>query len=345
MNTHDPRRAGGHEGEDYTADWPARQRPPGTPPPAPYGAAQGHQPFPPAPQPQFQQPPGWYPPGSSPQSITVAPKPEKKGRRRGLAIGAAFLAGILVAGGAFAAYEFTVGRGDDTASGPPRTNTWPPPPKSSTPPSGTPKPSSTSPAPAGNVDPAALRTYLMSAADLDTLLQTSGLVPTGVTAVLASGGTVDPPTPPNCLSAWATLNKATYIAFPTTGVAGQVVSEEPKAFHQVIQGLAAFPDEGSAKAFFKRQADQWAECQSKPMTVNWGGGADDIEPVVLGPSAVTGEMLTISVERQRESGPPLKCERALTVRRNVAVDVRACKPEDPLAGAAVAQAIADKITA
>ncbi|MCZ8382509.1 sensor domain-containing protein [Mycobacterium sp. CPCC 205372] len=343
MNTQDPRGTGGREGEDFTADWPARQRPSGPPPPpAPYGAAQGHQPFPPAPQQQFQQPPGWYPPGASPQSITVTPKPEKKGRRLGLAIGAAFLAGIVVAGGAFAAYEFTAGEDDDTASGPRSTNVWPPP--TSSKPSGTQQTTPSQP-PAGNVDPAALRGFLLPAAEIDTFLQTSGLVPSGVISVLAANGRVTPPTSPDCLSAWAVLNKSTYLAFPTTGVAAQAVGEEPKPFHQVIQGVAAFPDEAAAQAFFKQQVGRWAECQSKPMSVDWGNTADDVEAVVLGPSAVTGDMLTLAVERPTDGGPPLKCERAITWRRNVVVDVRACRPNDPVAGATVARAIADNVTA
>lgn len=340
MNTQDPRGTGGREGEDFTADWPARQRPSGPPPP-PYGAAQGHQPFPPAPPQQFQQPPGWYPPGASPQSITVTPKPEKNRRRLGLAIGAAFLAGIVVAGGAFAAYEFTAGKDDDTASGPRSTNAWPPSKPSK--PSGTPTPTTPSAAAPGNVDPAALRGFLLSAADLDGLLQTSGMVPTGVFAVLGTGGRVAPPTPLNCLSAWAVLNKATYLN-STTGVAGQVVGEEPKPYHQVMQAVAAFPDEAAARAFLDQEAKNWAKCQSQPINVDWGEGGGGVERAVAGPFTVTGDMLTLALERGVTEGPPLKCERAMTQRRNVIVDVRACRPTDPLVGAAVAQAIADKIT-
>lgn len=335
MNTHDPRGTGGHEGEDFTADWPAHQRPPGAPPP-PYGAAQGHQPFPAAPQQQFQQPPGWYPAGASPQSITVTPKPEKKGRRRGLAIGAAFLAGIVVAGGAFAAYEFTVGKGDDTASGPRSTNAWPPP--TSSKPS-TPKPTTPSAAAQGNVDPAALRNFLLPAPEVDALLKTSGMVPTSVVSVMAVDGVAEPV---RCMGVWAALHRSTYAVAPTTGVAAQSVAEEPKPFHRVIQGAVSFPDAAAAQAFVDLQTQQWGECQSRAIDITYGS---DVEHVEIGPVVKDGDMLTVvTIPRLSPDAPKVTCERAMTARRNVVVDIRACAPSEERFGASVAREIAANLT-
>lgn len=331
MSTHDPR--GG--GDDPTVNWPAHQRGQGPAGQPPY--PQHHQ-VPPGP------PSGWYPPTPPP-----VPAPTGKRRRRGLVIGAAFLAGIVVAAGAVVTYELTVGRDDGAPTASKTTNTWPPP-KASRPPTTpgarTPSPTPSAPpgpqaAPGGNADPAALRAMLLPAAELDELLQTSGMEPGSIGTEFATGATVDPS---ECVSAWAALNQNTYAAVPTTGVAGQVVGEKPKPYHQVIQGVVAFPDEAAAKKFVNDQVSTWARCESRSLDYEWG---DATEHVDIGKGVVTvgpeGSLLSLPVTRAVTDGAPLKCERAMIARLNVVVDVRACKPTEPLAAQAVAKAIAQKI--
>lgn len=333
MSTRKPR--GG--GDDPTVNWPAHQRAQGPAGQQPY--QQYHQ-VPPGP------PSGWYPPTPPPPA---PPSPDGKRRKRGLVIGAAFLAGIVVAGGAVVTYELTVGRDDSVPTASKTTNTWPPPKASKTPapPGGrTPAPTPSAPpspqaAPGDNADPAALRGMLLPAPELDELLQTSGMVPGAIGTEFATGATVDPS---ECVSAWAALNQNTYAAVSTTGVAGQVVGEKPKPYHQVVQGVVAFPDEAAAKKFVNDQVSAWARCESRPLDYQWG---DSTEHVEIGKGVVTiapeGSLLSLPVTRAVTDGEPLKCERAMIARLNVVVDVRACKPSEPLAAQAVAKAIAQKI--
>jgi serine/threonine-protein kinase len=254
-----------------------------------------------------------------------------------LAIGAAFLAGVVVAGGAFAAYEFTSNRGGDTASGPRNTNAWPPP--TSSKPSGAPKTTPPSQPPAGNVDPAALRGFLLPAPEVDALLKTSGMVPTGVVNVMAVDGVAEPA---RCMGVWAALHNSTYASAATTGVAGQSVAEEPKPFHRVIQGVVSFPDAAAAEAFIDLQTKQWGECQSRAIDITYG---DNVEHVEIGPFVKDGDMLTVvSTPRLSADAPKITCERAMTARRNVVIDVRACAPSDVRFGASVAREIAEKVT-
>lgn len=340
MNSDNPYGPPRREGEDATRDWPAQQRAHGGVPPGYPGPPPQHPPYPPyppyPPHPQAAPggpPPGWYPPQGPPApSITVQPRP--KGRRRGLLIAGTLLAVIVLAAGAVAAYQFTAGRGEDSATGP--ANTWPPP-SSSKAPSST--PATPSPAAAANIDPAALRGLLLPAPEINEMFATTGMVPGKVATQLSTGGRA---TPLECIGTFSPIHHLSYAGKGSTGMAGQSVSTEPKPTYWAIQGVVSFSDPEMATRYLEMEVSTWRSCENQQITIDFGN--NDINRADIGTPTFADDVLSLVFTPQVSAGsPPVTCERALTARRNVVVDVRACTPTNALVGKTLVAAIAAKL--
>lgn len=107
----------------------------------------------------------------------------------------------------------------------------------------------------------------------------------------------------------------------------------------VTEAVSTFPSGQQAQSFVTTEAGRWAKCKYKPVTLI-PNGTDDFVYTVLAPETNAG-VLTVSTLSKDHSG--MGCQRALSARRNVVIDVQICS----LAGSAQAPAlvahIADRI--
>ncbi|WP_165606499.1 sensor domain-containing protein [Mycolicibacterium celeriflavum] len=225
--------------------------------------------------------------------------------------------------------------GDDSSSedGPPTSPAQVPAgPKTTVPASPTAAPPSQPPAP--NVAPDALPGLLLPAEQINQRMNTSGMTTLPIEhAPLA--GTV---TPPHCTGVWGPAYQGTYDGSGYTGLAIQGVQREPS--HKVAQAVVSFPDAGRAKAFYDKQIADWNACKSGHIRWEYGGNVNDVD---VGVPAVTAGVMTVMLFPTNSQTAGQQCERDITVRGNVIVDVRACSPTVGSAGLSIASAIADKV--
>lgn len=309
---------------------------PQAPDPAHLHPAQGHAPA----SQQYGAPAGGYPPPTYP--VYPSPLPTTpKGKsaladRRWWAVGGAV---VLVA--AIGGVAFMVNRGgtDTAAGGPtptttaaqvpavPVTTMQTEPSQPAVPPSATPAP----PSPIVAAD--ALPGLLLSPDQISQRLNAPGINPIDLVHTVLPGTT----TPANCGGAFSPADGSSYNGSGFTGVAVQGLSTDTV---RVLQSVAAFPDPGGAKAFFDKQSADWSSCQSTHVTWSYQGQSTEVD---LGVPAMAGDVMTLGSTSINKTGANKRCERALTPRGNVIVDVRVCSPDINSGGYGIASDIAAKI--
>ncbi|MGH3551030.1 MAG: sensor domain-containing protein [Mycobacterium sp.] len=144
-----------------------------------------------------------------------------------------------------------------------------------------------------------------------------------------------------CLSAWMPVEKNVYDNTGWTAVQSQILRAHPKEIWElsVIQAVVAFPSATKAAGFFTNQSATWSRCGEQTITHNVIGGSE--QKWDFTGMRTTDRTVTLSSSRQGGGG---FCERALTTRGNVAVDVLACRPEYiGNEGGTIVSNIADKI--
>lgn len=144
-------------------------------------------------------------------------------------------------------------------------------------------------------------------------------------------------TPERCTGAWGPAYEVTYRGSGFTGVAVQGINADPT--HKVVQAVVSFPDTTSAKEFYIAQGVAWNVCKSEHIRYEYGG----VTEADIGVPAFTGDILSVMIIPTTSKTAGQQCERDMTVRGNVVVDVRACSPTVGSAGLSIARAIADKI--
>lgn len=108
-----------------------------------------------------------------------------------------------------------------------------------------------------------------------------------------------------------------------TAVRGQSLHEpgEASAFkHTVDQAVVSFPTAADAAAFYDASSRRWTACSNRNYTRTPKGES----PQTWSTQAASNTNGTLSIRRPEEGGNGWNCQRALTVRNNVAVDVLAC---------------------
>jgi serine/threonine kinase PknH len=279
-------------------------------------------------------PPGWPPSGNQPP---ISPKPRAGGlaglladKRRWWVIGGAVAA---VAAVTVALVLFTGGEDSSSTDATATTSTKVPDSPRAT--GATTRRSAPAPAPPPPpvVDTAALPGLLLPADLINQRMNTTGLTsePPFTTKLLA--GVV---TPPQCAGAWGPAYEATYNGSGYTASAVQGFFDPPT---QVVQAVIAFPDAGAARAFFDKQVAEWNACKSTHIRYETGG----VTEADLGVPSMTVGVMTLMLIPTTAKTAGQQCERDMTVRSNVIVDVRACSPTIGSAGLSIARDIADKI--
>lgn len=110
--------------------------------------------------------------------------------------------------------------------------------------------------------------------------------------------------------------------------------------HYAIQAVIAYPSARDANAFYDSSAQTWSACANRRFSDLPQGKP----PVLWTVAGITKASGTLSTSEVQEGGDGWTCQRALTVRNNVAIDVLACA--SPLAGGSavgMAEQIAAKV--
>ena len=128
----------------------------------------------------------------------------------------------------------------------------------------------------------------------------------------------------NCLAIDGPAQDRVYTDTGWTAVRGQrvddSVDDSKKRDHYAIQAVVAYPSAHDASAFYNSSVQGWPSCSNRRFSDVTQGQPD----VVWTVGAITNANGTLSTSQVQEGGDGWTCQRALTVRNNIAVDVVAC---------------------
>lgn len=128
----------------------------------------------------------------------------------------------------------------------------------------------------------------------------------------------------NCLAIDGPAQDKVYANTGWTGMRGQRLddsADDPKRRkNYAIQAVVAFPSAHDANAFYESSAQSWAACSKRRYSDVTPNQPDNVWTV----SDITKDNGTLSATQIQEAGDGWTCQRALTVRNNVAIDVVAC---------------------
>ncbi|KEP42271.1 hypothetical protein MKSMC1_25630 [Mycobacterium kansasii] len=219
---------------------------------------------------------------------------------------------------------------------PPSSSTRPP--ASASPaPTAAPLPSAQPPA----VDPATLPALLGSAEQVGKVLNNVPMDARAVQTSLTSGVSINPDT---CASAVAPVLEGTYAGSGYTGLAVQGLQEPKPGRRKVIQAVVAFPDAAAAQHFYAQQLSVWQGCKLTDVTVSYTNGQPDDHAKITVVTGSEGIATTVLLPAGPNGPKDSECERAMSARRNIVVDVRACGPNTITAGFMLIRMIDDNIT-
>ncbi len=158
--------------------------------------------------------------------------------------------------------------------------------------------------------------------------------------MMTDGGRVDAA---GCLAIVGAAQQGVYAESGWTGMHGQVLREPPTApkwSHYTVQAVVLFPTAAAAVDFFTKSQSSWSGCSDRELTYPQAPAPEQLWSV--GPSRTSLGVLTVS---RTQRGPQRWfCQRALTVRASVAVDVEACSLDAPTsAAAAIASMIGERL--
>ncbi|HTY33563.1 sensor domain-containing protein [Mycobacterium sp.] len=146
----------------------------------------------------------------------------------------------------------------------------------------------------------------------------------------------------DCLPLDGPAQDNVYAGSGWTAIRGQrlddSVDDSKTRNHYAIQAVVAYPSARDANAFYDSSAQSWSACANRRFS-DLPEGKPPVVWTVAGINKVSG---TLSTSEVQEGGDGWSCQRALTVRNNVAIDVLACAA--PLA-AGPAVDIAEQIAA
>jgi hypothetical protein len=214
------------------------------------------------------------------------------------------------------------------------------------------------PPPGPTIGQAALANLLLSPAEVDTTLGLTGTASVNKIDKLQDDAEFRQlfpagwKFPDECIYATNPAMASVYAGSGNTAVSGEhdsvsppPGSNDPKP--EVRQAVVLFPSANEANAFFTTSAQRWPACANRQLTPP---GTDNlIANFAVGPVANANGILTTTVNvklgNPDPGGAPLNvsCQRALTVRGNVAIDVNGCRTNPGDLAVNVANQIAGKI--
>ncbi|ORV54759.1 nuclease PIN [Mycobacterium europaeum] len=220
---------------------------------------------------------------------------------------------------------------------------------------GTASPSTTSTAasPKGPLAKDQLADLMLSPTELDTALGVTGTysdppkTALGEDPVKRSDYTV----PAECSYAMRAALETVYADSGSSAVYGyhDVAPAPPGASEverpDVDQFVVLFPSPDQASAFFTASAQRWPACANRQDTVPAEGGQPELQwkvGAVANADGVLRAPVTVTVVKDG-GNVTMPCQRALTVRNNVVIDVDACRRDVGDLGVNIANQIAAKV--
>jgi hypothetical protein len=184
---------------------------------------------------------------------------------------------------------------------------------------------------------AALERLLLSPDQINTTMGATGMTVTRPWNTLNDVGVSNVASPPECTPLDGAAEAAAYTGSGWTAERGQSL-EDP--LHAVDQGVILFPSARAAAAFVSASSQSWPACANRTYTGNIYGAQWSAGPV----STVNG---TVSATSTRQgvvaAAEGWACQRALTARNNVVIDVAACSLNATDQGINIAHQIAEKV--
>jgi PknH-like extracellular domain len=128
----------------------------------------------------------------------------------------------------------------------------------------------------------------------------------------------------NCLAIDGPAQDHVYADTGWTGMRGRRLDDSPddskKRTHYAIEAVVAFPSAHDASAFYDSSKQSWVACSNRRYNDVAPGKPDTIWTV----ASISNDNGTLSTSQVQEGGDGWSCQRALTVRNNVAIDVVGC---------------------
>jgi serine/threonine-protein kinase len=179
-------------------------------------------------------------------------------------------------------------------------------------------PATTTPAGPPPVAEAALDGLLLSAGQINAALGTSGMIvagPKNPSAMYSDTDIADT----SCLPLNGPLDSTAYSGSGVTAVHSQEL-DPGRPSHTVRQGVALFPSEDAASAFFAASAQRWPACSNRQYIETDNPNRE----WTVGPVSNTNGTLRAAQTLGGGNWIWQSCQRALTVANNVVIDVSAC---------------------
>ena len=176
--------------------------------------------------------------------------------------------------------------------------------------------------------------------------QVAGIVGAAKMDRVGGGSALIPDTQPgiaeaDCLSAWNAGQHSVFAGTGETGVFSQTLrAQEKPVRHFASQAVIAYPTAVAANRVVANQFAQWSACSGRTVTLTPPPPRTP-RLFTFGPVTNTGGVL--SVTQTSVDNAIWGCQRALAARRNVVIDIRACRPDTTNQAVDILDAIAAKI--
>jgi hypothetical protein len=184
----------------------------------------------------------------------------------------------------------------------------------------------------------ALDGLLLSPEQINTAVGTTGMTVTASNTTMVDD--TSRVSDKNCLAVHEGGEGAVYAGSGWTAVRDQVVRTADQVTDSVGQIVILFPDATSAAAFFAASPAQWQSCANRQYTST---NPDKRLTWTVGPVSNTNGMLSVRRTEAAANANGYNCQRALTVRNNIAVDVTTCSDAEGEFAVNIAHQIAAKV--
>ncbi|OBF24018.1 hypothetical protein A5725_08270 [Mycobacterium kubicae] len=128
----------------------------------------------------------------------------------------------------------------------------------------------------------------------------------------------------DCLAVDGPAQDKVYAGTGWTAMRGQrlddSVNDSKKRQHYAIQAVVAFSNAQDANNFYTNQVQSWKNCSNRRFSDVAPNQPDTVWTV----AGVVTENGTLSTSQVQEGGDGWTCQRALTVRNNIAIDIVTC---------------------
>ena len=146
----------------------------------------------------------------------------------------------------------------------------------------------------------------------------------------------------DCIGVVAPAQRLVYADTGWTGVRSQVLRNagDGPRIYAVVQAVISLPTPDDAKKLLVAQESQWTSCSGRTLTLDF---PTPPTPQLWTIGTTTDADGVLTTTRTMKSGGGMQCQRALTVRNNVVVDVSACRYDTASQAVDVVNQIAAKI--